>query len=449
MASGDAFPAPAGALSRICFSGCSSPEGNRAMSGRNTRQLYSLIKHYNLDATEGEYRDVVFRIEQGLMSEDEARAWLIWIWPHIERAKDHPNYLHRPPTAAELNADGPPDVELGHLVHAPDVRWGIRYRDQPRSILIVGKRGSGKTNTFLAICTRAYEQGLRDPSRRVIQIIFDRKDDFIHLRQLYGPDWMLLDFHDGRTRLGFNAPDGVPPPAWINRVATIFSARGGMVAGWTCFAGMMNWLLAALNPHPGLALRWPCPKSLLQLTQVTPFSLWSAKDTYEKTAIGVLQSTVQATTLFDCFSGLDIHRDVPMGKNLIVRLPNFEPAWLRLVAIEIILSQLFLKLLHTRAKVDRTIYLIHIDEGDQDATAASDAAYPDLGSTNQQLSDDWCDVVGLAMPIWCNGTEVCSVTTRSQGWLSYFGIGTSRTSRSKCGPFGEPCRRRIDDGLLR
>jgi hypothetical protein len=81
------------------------------------------------------------------------------------------NALHRPPTAEQLYANGPPDIEIGTLVDAPDVRFGIRYLDRPRAILIAGSAGSGKTNLCLNIIEKTHELGQREPAKRISVLI--------------------------------------------------------------------------------------------------------------------------------------------------------------------------------------------------------------------------------------------------------------------------------------
>lgn len=347
------------------------------MSGRNTRQLYSLIKQYNLDATEDEYRDVVFRIEQGLMTEDVAQALLIWIWPHIERAKDHPNYLHRPPTAAELNADGPPDIECGHLVYARDVRIGVHYQRGPKSILVAGNQKSGKTTLIQGVVRGIDANSKRNPEKGASQFLFDQKGDFRHLADELGSSWQRVNVFDAGMHVAISNPEGTVANNWINTVSTSFCAYGGMVAAWTPLANVMRFLVAALNPHAIEPLLWPSLHLILEVLLASPPTLWSSKTDYYFTLIGVLEAATKASHIFDCFRGLDLDRMVRERTNLVIEMPNMSPSWLRQFMIDILIRQLLAGRMERHEKVDRTVAVVVMDEADQDATAECDGRFPE------------------------------------------------------------------------
>jgi hypothetical protein len=354
--------------------------------GPHLQQLWQKITTFNLDARIPQLASIKFMIEQGLFSDDLARDYLVLIEPMIQAAQDHPNALHRPPSQEELSASGAWDIELGTLVDAPDVRFGLRYLDRPRGALISGNSGSGKTNTFRVVINSMNELSRLDPERRVCLIVFDRKLDYVHLLEQLGNDWLHLSVHDSQTRLSLAAPVGLPANAWINLIASIFCARSGMVAAWTCFANMLRWLLAVLNPNPGPALRWPSLKLLLQVAQTAPLTLWAAKADYGKTMVGVLEAITQAMDTFDCFGGLDIERDVVQpGKNLLLEMPNVAPSWARQFMIDLVLAKILYGRIHRHQKIDRTAVAIVMDEADQDATAEADQRFPDQMSPLAQV----------------------------------------------------------------
>ncbi len=117
--------------------------------GPFVRKLVDSIRRYRLDHNPRIERLRKFA-EQGHMSEFQARAHLLRLEKDIQRSIDQPNFLHRPPTKEQLDADGPLDVPLGSLVEA-DLPFGLRMRDRPRHVLVAGSTGSGKTTAIRRI----------------------------------------------------------------------------------------------------------------------------------------------------------------------------------------------------------------------------------------------------------------------------------------------------------
>lgn len=201
-------------------------------------QLKRLIERYNLQRIPWVAR-ILQSINVGLLSDTLARNLLPRVEQLVDAAIDHPNFLHRAPEYAELYPSNPPDVEIGHLVDKPHVRFGLQQSDQPRSILVAGNAGAGKTTLIRNTVVRSEALGAS-------VIVFDRKQDYADLPDVCQSSWLRVSVYDA-LRIGLNAPEGVPPKAWVNIVASIFSARAGMVAAWTAFAALLWWLLGALN----------------------------------------------------------------------------------------------------------------------------------------------------------------------------------------------------------
>lgn len=110
--------------------------------GRFTRQLHDVIRQYHLDRFP-EVAAILWLILYGRISEFQAKAYLLWLRPRIEQQIACPNLLHPPPDEQQLNANGPPDIELGQLENG--LRFGVRIKDRPRHMLFAGATGSGKT----------------------------------------------------------------------------------------------------------------------------------------------------------------------------------------------------------------------------------------------------------------------------------------------------------------
>ena len=119
-------------------------------------ELIATIKYYHLHERYPDIADILFMAEQGMLSEAMATAELFGLEPDIEHAKDFPNFLHRPPSEEQFNADGKPDIEVGHLVEAEHVRLGIRLLDGPRHCLVAGRTNAGKT-TLMRVMIDAVE----------------------------------------------------------------------------------------------------------------------------------------------------------------------------------------------------------------------------------------------------------------------------------------------------
>lgn len=119
-------------------------------------ELLATIKYYHLDDRYLDIADILFMAEQGMLGESMAKGYLFSLQEIIEHAKDFLNFLHRAPSEEQFNADGKPDIEVGHLVEAEHVRFGIRLLDGPRHCLVAGRTNAGKT-TLMRVMIDAVE----------------------------------------------------------------------------------------------------------------------------------------------------------------------------------------------------------------------------------------------------------------------------------------------------
>ena len=130
-------------------------------------------------------------------------------------------------------------------------------------MLVAGSSGSGKSTllrgTVLGIAGYSARSG-----RKTSQIILDHKGDFSDLPGRLGPDWLHLNWFDG-LRLGLNAPAGISPHVWTNKLATIVAARANLVASASCLAAIIRFCLATMNPGPPPPTRWPDFRLLLEV----------------------------------------------------------------------------------------------------------------------------------------------------------------------------------------
>jgi hypothetical protein len=175
--------------------------------------------------------------------------------------------------------------------------------------------------------------------------------------------------------------------AWINIVATIFAANARMIAAWTTLVRILQWLLVLLNPRGTLPLRWPSLGLVLEVVNTAPDRAFSAKEDYSRTLRQALAGATHAVDTFDCFSGIDIERDVIQpGRSLVLETQNISPAWVRQLIQELLTAQLIDGRIHRHQKVDRGVQAIFVaDEADQDITIENDLVYPDKMSKGSSV----------------------------------------------------------------
>jgi Cdc6-like AAA superfamily ATPase len=115
--------------------------------GQFRSALISLIRRYRLDFRSNQWKGRLLMVEQGLLSEDTCKMLLPAARAKADQIEDEGDFLWRLPDEDELYAEGKPDIELGSLCDDEQLRVGVRFKDRPRNILIVGSAGVGKTVT--------------------------------------------------------------------------------------------------------------------------------------------------------------------------------------------------------------------------------------------------------------------------------------------------------------
>lgn len=351
------------------------------------RQILELIHTHRLDEFPGEpYGQLRMLLERGMLSENLAAGLLPMVLQEVERRKDFPMPLHRPPTAEQMAQCGPFDFEIGGLLHSSGIRVGLRILDAVRCINIAGQPGSGKT-----LCTRLLTTWInllaKDIGRAIPQIIFDPKGgDYADLPHILGSHWMHLSVHDG-MHVGLNAPEGVPAVVWVNTISTIIAGRMGMIAAATTLSKMILCLLDLLNPGGEPYQVWPDFQLLLDVAQAIPLTVFSPKDDYGRTLIRALEAICLASgNLFRTFNGLDIERDIIQpGRSAVIDMPNL-PGSLHAIVVDLLAAQSLRSRIQRHVKVDHgPSAVLVIDEADQYASALSAKAFPEGMSIIGQL----------------------------------------------------------------
>lgn len=346
--------------------------------GPNARHLSELIRRYQLDDRSPQVAQIRRWIEWGRLPENIARSYLYAIQPLIEAQESRPNYLARAPTVEELYPDGVGDLVIGELVEAEGVPVALSLTGALNSIF-AGVTGSGKTTGIRDLIVAVHEWNQRHPDRRVAIVCLDFKGgDYADLPGLLGGECVHLSIQD-QTRIALNAPYGVPPRVWINECSAFVAARAGLVASSICLANMMDFLVTAMNPVPREPLIWPTFRMLLDLANRAPLTLFASKPDYEKTLIQRLEGIVRATgDLFNAFRGLDLEeRIISQGKNVVIDMCGFSPAWVRGIVIDLLVSQLLVGRQFRYQRGDAIDCLFVMDEADQDVSRLAERCFPD------------------------------------------------------------------------
>jgi hypothetical protein len=313
--------------------------------------------------------------EEGFYSEEFCQGLLQEARYAAEQVEDKGLFLWRPPDESELYAEGKSDIELGNLIEGNQQRFGIRFKDRPRNILIIGGAGGGKSVTCRVICSRIDEVNQLYSDKPILLIIFDFKQDYLDLKdklkgkvKIYSPHYNL--------RLGLNGPADVPPYVWIGQLTICIAARIGLIVSRTCLAAIITRLLVALNR--GLTIRdlenasvakdliWPPLQMVLDVARNQEIlDIFSAKADYGKTLIQTLDGLIyDSSSLFDCCNGLDLNTEIIAKKcHCIFNLSN-TPAYITHLITDIAINQVMVRKLYLNYKCDRTDEIFLIDECD-------------------------------------------------------------------------------------
>lgn len=349
--------------------------------------LFDAIQRYYLEQREYDLVAQIRYLSQlGKLTDGRARANLIQLAPMIEEQERRMNRLPRCPTSEEMYPHGLPALNLGHLVERLDVVLGID--PAAANAILSGIPGSGKTTLFRRFALAVHEFNQRHPDRFIRLVIFDRKGgDFADCKQLFSDQCLHLSVHEG-LRIGLNAPSSVPVRAWVNTLANVIAARGNLIAAETTLAGMIEFLVAAMNPNSGQALLWPSFKMLLELAQTAPLDAFASKAEYGKSLVQSLEGTVRGGgQLLDTFSGFDVEQHaLAQKKHVVFDMVGFDPPSLRALITDIVVLQLLLGRQFAYRRQTFVDTFVLVDEADADVDRKASAAFRDGLSTLDRLA---------------------------------------------------------------
>lgn len=341
------------------------------------RQLVALVDHYRFARSYPELTYVIKDALDGRLSDTDAEHYLLFLQDRAAELDRVPTHLLECPGDDELNAEGPPDVVLGNLRDDPDVPNGLRIEARPRSVIVAGAVGSGKS-TAIRRMTLGIDAFARKRGRPVSILIFDRKaSEYGDLPRRLGHHWRHFSVHEGAW-LGLNGPRDMPAHVWTSILCTIFAAAAGLVAGTAVLAHAIAWLLPRLNAQPTARRRWPDFRLLLDVLSKAP-QLFSRKPEYAQSLSQQLEAVIDASgELFETSHGLDVNQDIiAQGQSAVFDIGNLQPPFLRMFVVWLILAQVLFARMHQKHRVDTTEVVAVIDEADQDVSREMEARFPD------------------------------------------------------------------------
>ena len=113
------------------------------------KMLLAIIAHFALSDRYPQLATYQLMAQMGTLSQDMAKGLLFSLQGAVDQLADFPCFLHRPPTAEQLYANGPADLEFLTLVESGEgLRYGLKLLDRPRHVIVVGATGAGKTTVI-------------------------------------------------------------------------------------------------------------------------------------------------------------------------------------------------------------------------------------------------------------------------------------------------------------
>ncbi|MCB9851904.1 MAG: type IV secretion system DNA-binding domain-containing protein [Phycisphaerales bacterium] len=314
----------------------------------------------------------------GRLTETRAKFHIRRLQKLVDQQIDFPNYLHRAPSSDQLHAYGDPDIELGSLVEAPDVRFGPRISGGVQHVFCSGCTGSGKT-VMLRSLIAGVEAQSQQTGRRVSIIVFDFKGgDFSDFPDRFGPHWRLYNYHDG-FHLGLDNPPGLPTGQWTKFLCEAFAARFGLQFGAITLHRLIDWTLPILNPEPADRQFYPGLLLLLDLMTGGPEKNFASKEHYAQSVIQAIFDLLNASgRVHDVFQGFDPITDIIRPRrSCVIQMHNVQHA-ARGFAIDLILAKAYRPLLHEQYKTSGVDTIFVLDECDPLVShIASEAEWPD------------------------------------------------------------------------
>jgi len=337
-------------------------------------ELIRIIRRYRLDFRANEWRGHLLMAEQDLLSENTCKMLLPRARAKADEIEDEGNFLWRPPDEDELCTEGRPDIELGSLVEGDQQRFGIRFKDRPRNLLVLGGSGGGKSVLCRGICVKADVLNQHCPDRMTLLIIIDPKPDYLDMKDKLKGKVKIFSWEEN-LRLGLNGPADVPPAVWIGLLTMSLAARLGLIVSRTYLAVIIARLLVALNTglnnkdledaSVAKDLIWPPLKMVLEVARKKDIlKIFASKADYGKTLIQMLEGLIyDSGSLFDCCNGFDLNTIIQEKCHSVFNVSNAQPYVTHLIT-DLLINQVMVRKLYLNYKCDHTDEIFLLDESD-------------------------------------------------------------------------------------
>lgn len=288
----------------------------------------------------------------------------------------HTGGLRQAPTLAEWRSGVKVEAPVGTLVAVDGAEFGACLSDRVEHWGFCGCSGAGKTVGLRSLGINVAQSRAGPHGRPVVLLVIEIKRDYADFVERLGLPCVRFRNVDNLAWWGVQAPAGVPPVDWATELSLILAARCGLKHATTSIARMLTWLVQRLNPDPQVAQLWPDPQLLCDVAVAAPPEVFAAKDTYERSAIQVLDGIAHTLGAFArTFRGLDLEEQFARGISVVLDLSTLAPPaqW---VVIDVLLSQLLVGRLARDQKCDRTEVLVLLDESDELVTDHAHSAFP-------------------------------------------------------------------------
>lgn len=339
------------------------------------KEICALIDEWGLAERDEQFAQLRVMLPQKRVSAGIAKMLLAQVQQCIETLRDYPNRLHRPPSEEQWYAQGHPDIELGTLVEAPELRFGLQFGGA-QHLGVSGQTRAGKTILLLNEAIQIIRWSKAHPEAHISLIAEDFKNGELAILKEMFPDQVLyVSYHDG-YRIGLNPPAGVPVRPWAEHFSTSFAARFGLKASTTSLARMFLFCVEGMNPAPCRTLRCPSAKLLLGVGRAAPPTLFGSKAQYVESLLQPLE-LFEEDPAWDVLNGIDLQRDIiSKRRHLIIEMTGVSGAK-RLFHWDLLLNQLLLYRQFQFRNTNRVDTVVMLDEADELVSRKAEESFTD------------------------------------------------------------------------
>jgi hypothetical protein len=338
------------------------------------RLLWKTIETLQLYNRDDSAAFIKSRLELGMVSEIEAKGYLMALQPLAREVERRHNLLNRTPELEEIYPEKKPDLVIGEMIESEDVPVGFFLNDAMH-VIFAGNAGSGKTTSIYNFVLAVNKYNQEHPEDFICLVIWIITDgSLLAIAQVI--DNCIVASATRGLRISLQPPSGVPYRIWNNRLGEIISARGFLKAGSISVTEMLNFLVEAMNTNPSPSgFLYPSFENLYELSNKAPKRLFESKEQYQLSLNQVLRQFAQSTgDLFKAHRSLILEDIVSMKKHLIIDARGLLPQWVRAATSDILLAGLFLGREYRNESNPRRCMILW-DEADEDVSRIAEEQY--------------------------------------------------------------------------